>query len=355
MTRFPLLALLALSLAGTPAAFAKESPADRQFQSLYEKEWKWRVESFGTVDEDSDNSAGNGHLPDVGPAAQAERLKVWTDVLHQLDTIDPAALSPDNRINLAVYRPQVENLAAEVRLRGYEMPFNSDSSFWSDLGFMARQQMRSVGDYDAYIARLDDVPRYFDQQIDNMRAGLARGFSVPRAVLDGRDVSIAAMAGLKDPTAANFYGPFKQLPAQIPAAEQQRLRAAAATAIGQRMVPAYARLLKFFREEYMPRARTTLAAEAMPDGKAYYRQQIREYTTLDLDPEQIHRIGLDEVARIQAEMDAIIRQVGFKAPSGEKVFPAFLQFLRTDPQFYATEPQRLLERAAWIAAVIYSS
>lgn len=349
MKRFPILALLALSLAGTPAAFAKEGPADRQFQSLYEKEWKWRVESFGTVDEDSDNSAGNGHLPDVGPAAQAERLKVWTDVLHQLDTIDPAALSPDNRINLAVYRPQVENLAAEVRLRGYEMPFNSDSSFWSDLGFMARQQMRSVGDYDAYIARLNDVPRYFDQQIDNMRAGLARGFSVPRAVLEGRDVSIAAMAGLKDPTAANFYGPFKQLPAQIPAAEQQRLRTAAAAAIGQRLIPAYARLLKFFREEYVPRARTTLAAEAMPEGKAYYRQQIREYTTLDLDPEQIHQVGLDEVARIQAQMDEIIHQVGFKATAGGKVFPAFLHFLRTDPQFYAATPQALLDRAAWIS------
>ena len=341
--------LLALSLAGTPAALTKESAADRQFQSLYEKEWKWRADSFGNVDEDSDDTSGNDHLPDVSATAQAGRLQVWTDVLRQLDGIDPAALSPDNRINLAVYGPQVENLAAEVRLRGYEMPFNSDSSFWSDLGFMARQQMHGVGEFDAYIARLNDVPRYFDQQIDNMRAGLARGFSVPRAVLGGREVSIAAMAELKDPTTANFYEPFKQLPAQIPAAEQQRLRAAATAAIGQRMVPAYAKLLKFFREEYVPQARTTLAAEAMPDGQAYYRQQIREYTTLDLTPDQIHRIGVDEVARIQAEMDAIIGRVGFKAPPGEEVFPAFLQFLRTDPQFYAATPQALLDRAAWIS------
>ncbi|MEO8364709.1 MAG: DUF885 family protein [Pseudoxanthomonas sp.] len=341
--------LLALPVAGTPAASAQASTADQRFQSVYEKEWKWRLESFGSVDEDSDNAAQNDHLADVSAAAQAGRLEVWTDVLRQLDAIDPAQLSPANRINLAVYRPQVENLAADARLRGYEMPFNSDSSFWSDLGFMARQQMHGVGEYEAYIARLNDVPRYFDQQIDNMRAGLARGFSVPRAVLDGRDVSIAAMAGLKDPTTANFYEPFKQLPTQMPAAEQQRLRAAAATAISERMVPAYAQLLRFFRDEYVPQARTTLAAEAMPDGKAYYRQQIREYTTLDLDPEQIHRIGLDEVARIQAEMDTIIRQVGFKAPPGQEVFPAFLQFLRTDPQFYATTPQALLERAAWIS------
>ena len=339
-----LVLLLALALAGAPTASAKASSADQRFQSVYEKEWQWRLESFGRVDEDSDDTARNDHLADVSAAAQAGRLEVWTEVLRQLDMIDPANLSPDNRINLAVYRPQVENLAADVRLRGYEMPFNADSSFWSDLGFMARQPLHDVGDYEAYIARLNDVPRYFGQQIDNMRAGLARGFSVPRAVLDGRDVSIAAMAELQDPAAANFYQPFKQMPAQIPAAEQQRLRAAATAAIGQQMVPAYARLLKFFRDEYLTQARTTLAAEAMPDGKAYYRQQIREYTTLDLDPEQIHRIGVDEVARIQAEMDAIIKQVGFKGN-----FQAFLQFLRTDPQFYATTPQALLDRAAWIS------
>ena len=339
-----LVLLLALALAGAPTASAKASSADQRFQSVYEKEWQWRLESFGRVDEDSDDTARNDHLADVSAAAQAGRLEAWTEVLRQLDMIDPANLSPDNRINLAVYRPQVENLAADVRLRGYEMPFNADSSFWSDLGFMARQPLHDVGDYEAYIARLNDVPRYFGQQIDNMRAGLARGFSVPRAVLDGRDVSIAAMAELQDPAAANFYQPFKQMPAQIPAAEQQRLRAAATAAIGQQMVPAYARLLKFFRDEYLTQARTTLAAEAMPDGKAYYRQQIREYTTLDLDPEQIHRIGVDEVGRIQAEMDAIIKQVGFKGN-----FQAFLQFLRTDPQFYATTPQALLDHAAWIS------
>ena len=231
-------------------------------------------------------------------------------------------LSPQNRINFAVYRAQVENLAADVRLRSYEMPFNSDSSFWSNLGFMTRRPLRTAQDYRAYIDRLADVPRYFDQQIVNMRAGLARGFSVPHAVLDGRDVSIASVADLKDPLQSNFYEPFKRMPASIPADEQARLRADGVAAIRDRMVPAYAKLLKFFREEYVPQARTTLGASQMPDGEAYYRQQIREYTTLDLDPEQIHQIGLEEVARIQAEMEAIIKQVGFKAQPGQDTFAA---------------------------------
>ena len=163
-------------------------------------------------------------------------------------------------------------------------------------------------------------------------------------MLDGREVSIANVAGLKDPTTSAYYAPFKQLPANIPAAEQQRLRTEAAAAIQNSVVPAFAGLLTFFRDEYVPQARTTLAAEAMPNGAAFYRQQIREYTTLDLTPDEIHQIGLDDVARIQAQMDEIIREVGFKGD-----FAAFLHFLRTDPQFYATTPQALLDRAAWIS------
>ncbi|MGX9959076.1 DUF885 domain-containing protein [Xanthomonas euvesicatoria] len=354
----PLAAALSLALLGAgfaapsaqaatppaPATLTAEAPADARFRAIYEKEWAWRQAETGQADEDSDTTGDNTHLPDVSAAAQQARLAVWDGVLKQLDGIDPKQLSPANQINFAIYRPQVENLAAEVRLRLYEMPFNSDSSFWSNLGFMAQRPMKTAAEYRAYIARLNDVPRYFDQQTVNMRAGLARGFSVPRAVLDGRDVSIATVADVKDPTESTFYAPFKQLPAQISAAEQAQLREQAKAALRTAVLPAYSKLLTFFRNDYMPRARTTLAAEALPDGKAFYRQQIREYTTLELTPEQIHQIGLDEVARIQTQMNAIIQQVGFKGS-----FAQFLAFLRTDPQFYAKTPQELLDRAAWIS------
>lgn len=317
---------------------------DQRFQAIYEKEWKWRQEQTGQADEDADGSGNKTRLPDVDAASQAARLKIWEQVLRDLDGIDAQSLSPENRINLAIYRPQVENLAAEVRLRTYEMPFNSDSSFWSNLSFMARRPLKTADDYRAYAARLADVPRYFGQQMDNMRAGLKRGFSVPRAVLDGRDVSIATVAELKDPEASTFYAPYKKMPASIPAAEQEQLRAEGRAAIRDRLIPAFGTLLTFFRQEYVPQARTTLAAEAMPDGEAFYRQQIREYTTLDLSPDEIHEIGLKEVARIQAQQQDIIRQLGFKGS-----FAEFLAFLRTDPQFYAKTPQELLDRAAWIS------
>ena len=332
-----------------PPALAAQSAADVQFRAIYEKEWAWRQAETGAADEDSDSSGDNPRLPDVSPAAQQARLGVWNDVLARLDALDVTQLSADNQVNYAVYRPQIEDLAAQVRFKTYEMPFNSDSSFWSDLGFMAQRQMHTPAEYRSYISRLNDVPRYFRQNIANMRAGLARGFSVPRAVLEGREVSIATVATLKDPAESAFYAPFKQLPATFSAEEQSRLREQARAAIAGAVIPAFAQLQAFFHNEYVPHARTTLAAEALPDGKAYYRQQILEYTTLDLSPEQIHRIGLDEVARIQKQMDAIIDQVGFKGRSPATRFADFLEFLRTDPQFYAKTPQQLLDRAAWIS------
>ena len=327
------------------APLAQADTADARFKALYEKEWAWREDQFpGQDDEDRESKPTDNRLADVGAAAESARLRYWTDVLKQLDAIPVAELSPENRVNIAVYRPQVENLAAGIRFHDYEMPFNSDSQFWSDLGFMARRTLKDRQAAQNYIAKLDDVPRYFDQQTANMRAGLKRGFTVPRAVLDGRDVSIASFAEVKSPEESEFYSPLKKLPSNIPAAEQDELRKDGARAIREHVIPAYAKLLTFFREEYLPKARKTLAAEALPDGKAFYRQQIREYTTLDLDPEAIHAIGLKEVARIDAEMQATMKETGF---TGD--FPAFLKFLRTDPQFYAKTPDELLMRASWIA------
>ncbi len=349
--------LLTLGLSATPAFAATPlAPAslatqglDDQFKAIYEKEWAWRQTGGGEASEDSDAPASSTKLPDVSAAAQQARLKVWDDVLAQLEAIDPAKLSAENQVNYAIYKYQVESLAEEVRLRSYEMPFNSDSSFWSNLSFMARREMKTAQDYRNYIARLNDVPRYFDQQMVNMRAGLARGFSVPRAVLEGRDVSISTVAELKDPTESPLYEPLKKLPNSIPAAEQAKLQAEAKQAISGSVVPAFGKLLTFYREEYVPQSRTTLAAEAMPGGKEFYQAQIREYVTLDLSPQQIHAQGLSEVNRIQQQMNAIIDKVGFKGKSEQTRFADFLEFLRTDPQFYAKTPDELLWRAAWIS------
>jgi uncharacterized protein (DUF885 family) len=338
------LALLCCLIA-LPASRAHAETADQRFEKVYKAEWAWRQAQFpGLDDEDRSATDADDRLPDVSAPTQVARLKVWQDTLKQLDAIAPAELSAENRINLAVYRPQLENLAAHVRFRDYEMPFNSDTQFWSDLGFMTRKPLRNVDAARHYIAKLDDVPRYFDQEIANMRAGLKRGFSVPRAVLDGRDGSISTYIKVDKIEDSDFYKPLAQLPASIDAVTQAQLRADGARAIRDRVIPAYAKLLGFFRDDYLPHARSTLAAEALPDGKAFYRQQIREYVTLDLDPEQIHATGLSEVARIDAQMREAMAATGFHGD-----LKAVLAFLRGDAQFYAKTPDELLMRAAWIA------
>lgn len=327
--------------ADAPAAAAAQ--AGERFKALYTREWKWRQAQFAGGDDEDVQGQPSARLPKVDLATQALRERYWAQVMSELDAIDIKQLDAEDAVNYEVFRQQIQSLLANQRLRGWEMPFNSDSAFWTNLGFSARRTIRDAQGYERYLGQLNDIPRYFDDQISNMRDGLKRGYSVPRVTLAGRDVSIKEVldAKLEDNL---LYTPFKQMPANIPAAEQARLRAQAAKAIDESVLPAYRKLLAFMQNEYMQQARTTLAAEVMPDGKALYRAKIREYTTLDLEPAQIHQIGLEEVAKIRAQMDQTIVKTGFKGS-----FPEFLHYLRTDPKFYPKTGEELLMRASWLA------
>jgi uncharacterized protein (DUF885 family) len=334
------LAMIAM-VAAAPAHAASAS-ADARFKALYTREWDWREEQFaGADDEDGEKAAD--HLPKIDPATQDMQLRYWQDVMKNLDAIPRAALSTANQINYDVYKPQIAVLIADQEFREYEKPLNSDTTFWTDLGYTARKDYHTADGYKNYIAQLRDIPRYFHDQIANMRAGLARGFTPPRVTLAGRDASLAAVVDAK-PQQSLFYTPFKQMPSSIPASEQAKLRADALKAISDGVVPAYRDLLTFLRNDYIAHARIALAAQSLPDGKAYYRSKILEFTTLDMDPAAIHALGLSEVAKIHAEMLDTMKATGFKGD-----FPAFLHYLRTDPRFYAKTPNELLMRAAFIA------
>jgi uncharacterized protein (DUF885 family) len=339
-----LVAALAIAAAFSSPSFAAAKPgsADARFTAIHQAEWKWRQQQ--RLEDDEDDVRGiDRQLPRVDAATQMERQKRWEDTLRQLESIKPEQLSAKERINYQVYRAQVAALLDNQRFREYEKPLNADSSFWSNMAGEARKTFRTADDYRNYVAQLNDVPRYFSEEIANMRAGLARGFTPPKVTLEGRDKSITAVTEAR-PEDVVFFKPFRQMPAVIPAAEQEALRAQALQAIRDKVIPAHAELLKFMREEYIPKAKVSLAAENLPDGKAYYQSKIVEFTTTNLSADQIHQIGLDEMAKIRGEMHEVMRQVGFKGD-----LPAFLQFLRTDPQFYAKTPEELLMRAAWIA------
>lgn len=327
------------ALAGAPPAATTTSAGalDAQFRAIAEEEYAWRRQEIPS------RASRPSTLPDVSAATQQRRLAYWTEIQRRLNAISPDQLSPEERTNYAVYKHQIDNYVDDGRHRLYEMPFNSDSSFWSSISGMANQTFASTEDYDRYLSQLRDVPRYFDQQIANMRAGLARGFTQPKASLAGRDVSILAITEPTDPTANPLYKPFVDMPSSIPAADRQRLRAAAVEVIQQQAVPAHRTLLAFIRDEYIPGARDTLGANRLPDGDDFYQTQIRQYTSVNLTPDQIHQIGRAEVARIRAEMEAVMRSTGFTGS-----FAEFIAFLKTDPQFQYEKPEHLLWHGAWV-------
>lgn len=286
-------------------------------------------------------------LPSITPADLERRYNESKAALADLKAIDRAALPAEEQINYDMFQQQLEQRMHSYEFGDYQMPINADSGFHSSFSRLPKDMpFGTVKDYENYISRLNQWPRYVREEIANMRLGLKRGMTPPHATLIGYDTSIAAHV-VDDPTKSVFWEPFEKFPASISEADRERLRSAGRAAIMNSAVPGYREFLDFFRTEYFPGARTSLGASELPNGRAYYQFKIREFTTLNLTPEQIHKIGLSEVDRIQNEMNAVIRQVGFQGDMA-----AFLKFLRTDPRFYAKTPQELLEHAAFIAKTI---
>jgi uncharacterized protein (DUF885 family) len=323
-----------------PVAEHAPASADARLKALYEGYAAWDAKESGYFENSRGESESANYLPHVDAASQLRRAAHLQDLLNQLNAIQTAQLSPNEKVNAEVFRTLLENQVSDAHFRTWEMPFNSDSSFWTYLD--SSKQYDDVAGYRRYIARMRDIPRYFDEQIVNMRAGLARGFDVPRATLTGRDQSVATFI-VDGAEKSSFYKPFESFPSNISAADQQALRAEAKAAIQQSVMPAYRKLLSFIRDDYIPHTRTTISAHDLPDGDAFYRAQVREFTTTDLTPEQIHQIGLQEVTRINAEMEKTMRESGFKG-----TMPEFLHFLKTDPQFYAQTPDELLGVSSYV-------
>ena len=349
MRILPLASLLVAAALGSVASPSPAQPtappaatetADTRLKALYEAYADWDQKESGYFVDSKGENQPSAYLPKVDLATQLARAKFEQHMLDQLNAIPAAKLSPDERVNAGVLRAILEAAVADAKFRDWEMPANSDSNFWTYLN--ERDSLDDAAAYQRYIARMRDVPRYFSEQIANMRAGLKRGFTPPQATLAGRDGSIASF--IKPAEQNAFYDAFRAMPSTISPADQAKLRADARSAIDQAVVPAYRNLLSFYRGTYVPGTRKTTSAHDLPNGDAYYQAQIRKFTTLDLTPEQIHQIGLQQVSLIQAQMEQTMKDSGFKG-----TFPEFLHFLKTDRQFIARNPDDLLGVSAYAA------
>jgi uncharacterized protein (DUF885 family) len=334
------LVFVVTSMIGEPAFAQGTSVVDARLRALYTAEWQWRQQEMARASDAPGDAGAAARLPEVDAASQARRYAYWQRTLAALDSIPLDQLSAEERINAQVLGTSLRALANDVKYRTYEAPLNSDTFFWTE--FTPRQGFGTIDVYRNYVGRLRDVPRYFDEHMANMRAGMARGFTIPRVSVTGRERTIEPY--LKADTTNPLFTPFANMPATISQADRETLRREAGTVIRDVIVPAYAKLLAFMRNEYLPNTRTTLGASVLPDGQAYYKAMIEKFTTLDLTAQQIHDMGLREVARIKAEMEATKQRAGFAGSMAE-----FFHFLRTDPQFYAKTPRELLSYSAYVS------
>ena len=332
-----------LAFGGTRVAVGQQAAAE--LHQLFAEEWSRRLQRDPLFASSRGVTDYNDRLPDMTAAAQQNALEEDLQFLERLEAIDQAALSPDDQTNYDLFEFVVGNRASLATYRSYRMPFTSDSGFHIRVQRMYESMpFRTMEDYELYLSRLHMVGPFFVQNIDNMRDGLADGFTQPRVILDGIVPSISG-AIVDSPEDSIFFTPFLNIPKHFDAEEADRLRSEATAAIAETVIPTYRELLQFFTDEYITGARESLGASALENGRAYYEDLTRYFTSLDdAHPDDIHALGLREVARIRGEMDDIIEQVEF-----DGTFAEFIEYLRTDPKFYVDDPEQLLKEAAYIA------
>jgi uncharacterized protein (DUF885 family) len=335
--------LLASAIATAACAARAAHPAD-PLHAVVDREWAWRLEEFPQLATSVGVHDRDDRLNRVDTATQDRHLAHWRGVAAELAALPPPSSDTD-RATAAALAEEIHDRISTIERRAYLMPINGDSGFYLDIAQLPRGlAFHTATDYERYIARLRDLPRYFDDNLALLREGLQRGITVPQVVLTGRDAAARSHAEVGDPERSVFYAPLARIPSTIPEPVAAKLRAAARAAIAEAVIPAYAKVAKFLAETYIPGARKTIAASDLPDGRAFYRAAIREHLTRDMAPEAIRDLGLREVERITRAMEAIRGEVGF---AGD--LRAFFVHLRTAPEFYAATPEALLMRAAWIA------
>lgn len=258
--------------------------------------------------------------------------------LKKLASFSPEKLSETDAISLELMQFQLQETIDYATYERYLNPLLSDSGFHSSWNYMVRP-LASFRQARNYLNRLNALPQQVDQYLPLLREGLEKGVSQPRVIFKGYESTFNTHL-VSDYQDSFYYEPFKNLPSNLTEKQKDSLLQAAKKAIEKSVIPSFKRVKTFFETEYLPKTRTTIGVSETPNGRAYYQNRIDYYTTLDLTADEIHNKGLSEVARIRSKMQEIITEVGF-----EGSFADFLQFLRTDAQFYAKTPKELLMHA----------
>jgi uncharacterized protein (DUF885 family) len=327
--------LLLLTLCSTPS-FAQQPDPNRALHKLFAGEWDYRMQEDPTEASVLGDRRWNDRWDDLSLEAFERRNQHNLDVLKRLKRIGRRGLSPRNQLNYDLFRKEYEIDVEQHQYHWFLVPLTQRGGVQTSNELADAIRFETVKDYEDWIARLRTLPLLVDQTIALMREGMRQRLVQPKVIMQRVPAQIA-LQFVDDPAASPFYDRFKSFPKSISAADQERLAAAAREAIAGGVVPAFRKFKKFFDEEYFPACFDQVGVWQTPRGRELYAARARMFTTTNMTPEEIHQLGLSEVKRIRAEMQAVMGKVGYKG-----TFKEFLNFLRTDPQFYYKTPEELL-------------
>ncbi|MBY6108412.1 DUF885 domain-containing protein [Ferrimonas balearica] len=329
------LGLVLLLLAGC----ASTPTPTEQLNQLMDDTWAQQLAASPSLAHRYGDADAAGRLSDVSPESLAAQNRAYQSLLERAEAIDSDSLPSQSQVDLAILLGILNNQVDSYQYKEHLLPISSEGGFHAYVASFARSaRLDDAEAIEHYLSRLQALPVYFDQQISWMRQGMAEGITVPRVVLPGFEDSITAFIP-DSPEQSLYYRPLEALGEEHADAKARGLKL-----VSEAVIPAYQGFYDFFVNEYQPAARQTIAASDLPNGQAYYENRVRHFTTLGMSADEVHQLGLNEVARIRAEMEQVIADLGF-----EGNFAEFLTFLRTDPQFYATTPDELLRYAAFLS------
>ena len=320
-----------------------EETSNSELMKLIDEAWEYRLRQNPLSATRTGDHRFNDKLPTVTVDAIKKGHETTKEFLARSQAVSSDGLTETEKLNKRLFERSLEQSIEQHGFRDYLIPITNRSGFHIEFPETRKTSpLETVTDYENYLARLHGFEQFTQQHIELMRKGIEERFTLPSVVLEDFAEPIESHI-VDDPEKSLFFEPFRKFPETVPASAHEELQAGARDAITQSIVPAYQAFLEFMRDEYVPAARGSIAASALPNGREYYRYCVRKYTTLPMSPEEVHNTGLAEVKRIRAEMDEIRQKVGF---DGE--FSEFLADLRVQPKFYAKTPEELMKETSFV-------
>jgi len=333
---------LVLALA-IPTLMAQQTNAAKALHALFAAEWDYQMQESPERASELGDRRWNDRWSEDTLEHFARRNQHDQEVLAKIEKVDRAALSPEDQLSYDLFKKRYQDSIEGYKFHGFLLRLNQRGGIQTTDELADSLRFQTLKDYEDWLARMRSFPVLMDQNIALMRQGIKERIVHSKVIMQRIPAQIDKQI-VSDPTQSGFYKPYLHFSTEISAADRERLQHEARQAVDQQIVPAFKKFKEFFVSEYLPACFDQVGIWQMPNGLERYAYLARTFTTTNATPEEIHQIGLKEVARIRAEMDKVMAETGFKGTRQD-----FFKFLRTDPQFYYKSADDLFEAYAALA------